>query len=313
MYNKNIKTLNYDNNMTPVTNTGATSFSIGKKEPDFHLVEANINFLKESSEGKKITTGTANVKAVNIHCYSNVEKLRKDFNFHDNGFQYCALSSTLLQSLSQFSAEPFKNKNRFELIISANKFIASWGRENGIIGTTAPLAMTYRSTNPEDQAIKAFFFAHVDYDANDMPNTWEINKNAWKANIQRFYGPLSDGEYANLKINAMVNLWMPLNELPTINTLALMDISSSDNLSKELRPALTPGKTREQPITSLGLCANLNQKWVIQNVMSKGNGVIFQTTKTPHTAIDIADRFQGQQYDPSRRSVEIRFVFLDQR
>lgn len=293
--------------MNPILNTDYSLYA--DPQAGFDLFDAKINFLKEGPDRMNISLKNGETKAVKIRCYHDVDKLTNDFNLQENGFQYCTISRDLLITLNQLEQNPFSKKNRFEALSKTHQFLSAWGKANGIPGTAVPINLTYRTTDATDKATPPFFFAHADYDENDISNTMRTHQEVFKRNIEIETGILSEETYQGLKIYTMLNLWMPLNQHPTINTLAVMDTRSVENLSEQLRPAMTKGKTND--VTSLGLRACENQIWVAQKVMIRGDGVIFKTMKTPHTAVDIESRFPMDFCDPHRKSVEVRCAFIE--
>ena len=60
----------------------------------YRLSEINLNFInpEKYTQGMSIKRdGALKECPVQVLCYSDFEKLERDFNFHKNGFQFCTV------------------------------------------------------------------------------------------------------------------------------------------------------------------------------------------------------------------------------
>lgn len=284
---------------------------IAKKIDGLRLETAKINFLGSEFVNNKVLGNISmsdlikldilESQSTNIHCYSNFDKLMSDFSFNLNGFQYFEANGVLLNSIHSFSHNPLDKKSESILSKASVNFISSWGRANSIqFDAVVPLGFLYRDLNPnEAKASKAYHLAHVDFRECDK-KALELN---WKPQMGDLIGNLSSEQQSNAHITQIVNLWMPLNK--SENVLSLLDTSSVDLLT-ELRPF---NNRSSDGVTSQTLQYKPNQRWVANDAMKVGQGIIFNSFLTPHSAVKLPKQ-QGIKYDEFRRSVEGRFVFI---
>jgi len=279
----------------------ATTYFIGSKFQ---------NDMPLKVDKKNIKNGIVKNKEITISCYQNKEKLREKFNFKDNGFQFCALSDELTASVEQFGSHRFEENYYSEISALATQFITGWGEKNNIeFSAVIPLGFNYRDQdirNPND--MKPFLITHVDFEKSSIAQTLMSVEKTWKPQFEAVLGEKSHQEYLSLPITQIVNLWMPLNKRPTKNGLAMMDTSSIGS-EKSLRPFTSVPANGSAPFKSLSLRHDKKQVWIAQKSMTLGNGVIFNSFKTPHSAVELAEDL-GVQYDKYRKSVEGRFAFI---
>lgn len=264
--------------------------------------------LKEHFNRKGVEQGILQTKEMDIYCYHDVEKLRSDFNFKTNGFQFCALSHALTDHLENFALTPYDKDCESYVSQFGTQFIASWAKKNEIpFDVIVPLGLVYR--DQDESAINAgkpYAFAHVDFQRSNLASTADCLEKSWKPAIESVLGELSSDAYRNLSMGQIVNLWMPLNKRPTVNGLIVMDASTMDS-AKDLKPVSTLSTDQGCFLNSLSLRCNSKQKWVAQETMTIGHGVIFNSECTPHTAGDLPREGVCDKY---RRSLEGRWVCI---
>lgn len=282
-------------------------------------INANVNYLKDkalpeldtSKINELVTKEVLETKQMKIIAYSK-EEIQKNFNFKNNGFEFGSCSEGLLKevkSLKKHIAEKGQNAeitmNFAPMLEASEKELELWAAKQGLVkgvdyDVIVPLGGVYR----DESKANTFPIAHVDFPKEDTSKFMDSLSYLWKDAVEKKLNKkLTNEEYANVKIAMMVNIWMPLNEKPTKNTLAVMDTSRIKDSD------LTPVTTHIGPFPVKTNLVSSSQKhqFFIQGDMKEGDEVIFNTLNTPHTAVN-APRPEASELP--RQSAEIRAIFI---
>ena len=111
-------------------------------------------------------------------------------------------------------------------------------------------------------------------------------------------------EFYDSKYIQIYNVWLPISELTLAFPLIFCSKDSVDN--KDIIPILHKipvGDTNYIYDTLPGLKYNKNEKWYYYPKFKRGECVIFDPIRTPHTATKLSD---SSKYPP-RQSIEFRF------
>jgi len=262
----------------------------------------NISFMKEGVDNTSKHDAPAEEKRCDVTCYSNFDLIKSSYNFESNGFEYFRLDGDLLDRVNFFEKYPNEERAEMSLLKEGVKYMSLWGKKKlPGCNIVVPLDILYRDNSPfNSTSEKPFFLAHVDFDKENLQNNMKILKGLWKPYIETALGDLSDEQYFDLKIVQIVNIWLSLDRGKVNNTLALLDTSSID-LQKDLRPL------KNNKLNSISISQNPKQNWVALQGMTMGQGIIFNSFITPHTAIELPRDSNAKFY---RKSVELRFAFL---
>jgi hypothetical protein len=269
-------------------------------------------------EGELINSANlTNLFAVNIlqptitgvRCYLK-ETIKSDYEFNLNGFEFCDMNGDLLELVKELS-QNLENKQVREILRKAIiPFMTQWGRSKGIdFDYAIPLDTVYRNTDPKiTNAFRSVPFAHVDFSQDKIPETLQAFIDVWKPRVEESLKrpEMSTEEYLNLNIRKMVNIWINLNEIPSTNTLALLDTPALDQIDRYLK--LYTAVRRDGSVFTAQILDSQppQSEWVVQRQMQIGDAVIFNSLETPHTAADI----YGIGFDVPRQSVELRVAFV---
>ncbi len=147
----------------------------------------------------------------------------------------------------------------------------------------------------------AVFLAHIDFPLKDSKTTLK-GHSEWRESLVKKLGSLTQEEYENLKIVKIMNAWLPLDDKVVASPLAVMDIQTVDesDIRQYQAERANGGK-----FPALGVMPRIGQRWYIKKDLGKGDVYIFDSCRTPHTAVKIPD-----QGDKSRKSVECRVFFI---
>lgn len=247
-------------------------------------------------------------KEAAIYCYPRQQISR--FNFKNNGFEFCRITGAFSDSLKHLAKTPESSDSRANVRKTLVPYLTQWGKTQGIdFDTVIPVDTVYRNTNLEvKNAFGAVPLAHVDFPEANYPQTLLNFEQTWKPRVEEgLHQTLTSSEYSQLNVAQAINIWIPLNEHNTENTLAVMDIST---LNEETELQLYSAVRRDQTnIVSLGVNGKPHHKWVVESDMKFGDAIIFNSLRTPHTALDVPKI----DCDPYRHSVEIRVLFVSER
>lgn len=244
-------------------------------------------------------------KKMNVMCYPKNEA-QKLFDFKKNGFVFSSfdLDKDFYLQMNMIKASPATTADTY-LLFAANQLLEKWAVAQNIkFDVVASLGSIYRNESPDAYAYTPLPMTHVDT-TKDATNFLHTFTEIWKSNVEiALERELTNDEFEKLHIVQMVNIWMPLNDKPTENTLAVMDISRIEE--KDLIPySVDIGDSTFTPMT---LHFSPKLQFVIQEDMKFGDMVIFDSTKTPHTAVTIP-RPEAEQ-GLLRQSIEIRAIFI---
>jgi len=305
---------NYPFSQTPKTEVHLAHLDLASRPRDYVLFKAPINYFGEKFSPMmevavaKIETLTQQQiltpRESNIYCFPREQAKR--FHFKVNGFEFRKITGDLHTAVKQMARTPDID-SRINVRKAVVPYLTHWGKAHGIdFDLVVPVDTVYRNTNQDAKnAFGTVPLAHVDFPETDYPKTLQTFEENWKPRVdQAMQRELSSEEYRALNVSQAINIWIPLNERNTENTLALMDVSTL-NQASDLQPYKAVRRDQDH-FTSQGVLRNPNQKWVIQSDMKSGDAVIFNTLRTPHTAIDVPK----YDCDPDRQSIELRVLFI---
>lgn len=332
---KEISQLNYLNLSFPETsllanNTKNKILTIAEEFPHLDLAsrsdarayDVKVNYLtRKDIKSKLVSLDSAQIdnlvkyeilekKQIKIMAYKK-EEVQKLFNFNENGFTFDTLSQDAKTKLSalgnQYRSLVQSIANFYPLGDDLEIILESWATEQGLIkGVDYDQIIALGGAYRDQLRANTFPLSHVDFQKDDTSAFMSALSPIWKGRVaEKLKNPaLTDQEYRNVKIANMVNVWMPLNDKPTKNTLAVMDTS---RLQKE---DLYPVRSKVGPldVTTMLVHNSYKQQYVIQSDMKFGDMVIFETLNTPHTAVDV-DRPEADPNEP-RKSIEMRVIFI---
>jgi len=99
---------------------------------------------------------------------------------------------------------------------------------------------------------------------------------------------------------------MPLDETLEAEPLAMMDLQTLTDPNR-LRIYQDSRLSTGTKYPSVGMFASDDHKWYVKDNMKRGEAILFDSCRTPHSAVSLPD--QGTK---GRRSVECRVLFLNQ-
>lgn len=253
------------------------------------------------------------IKSKKVVAYKKKEA-QKLFNFKKNGFVFSSYEGALLEEIKAFKPESYSQGLR--VLFLTQEILEKWAKKQGIKYDVAiPLALVHRSESKDrsSTSLSPVSLTHVDFakstGENETKDFMKAFKPVWKTTVENALDKfLTDEEFENIKIVQMVNIWMPLNDKPTENTLALMDRSRIKQ--SDLIPFSTSVGEGNRKIEFIGIVMVPSKKhqFVIQSDMKRGDMVIFDTLNTPHTAV-MAPRSDAEK-NLLRESIEIRAIFI---
>ncbi len=224
---------------------------------------------------------------ITVDCYSRAE-IQK-FNIHDNGFEFITLDEESIAHFREFAK--YKKSGSYDEEMDRNNetkirnIVKNWASNRDIPASIVVRcsSLGYRDTgNPSE--FQALPVAHVDF-------------------VQDQFSPLIQDAMPERPLSGIVNLWLPLNELPPKDTLALMDLSSVNK--EDLKSCLfASAEGNQNKQYSQIVLANPSQKWVALEDMKIGDAVIFYSEKTGHGGVHL-DR-PWVACDSSRQSLDVR-------
>lgn len=249
-----------------------------------------------------------------IHAYSELE-ITKQFNFKENGFEFCTFDEKTVEHLGNYLEERSYH-NTLCIYEDVRSFLTDWGKKEGIpFDAVIPISpLQYRHTGNFWNAQKILPLAHVDFSKDQFPIVLDTFERLLQEGVEEAF---EDDSIAldDVEFSEIVNVWIPLNERPSINTLALVDISTLKDPSEELKPYTSQIKLPFPPdilVPSLALESRPYHKWVVHDI-KRGGAIVFNTRWTPHAAVTHAavthEEKEGDR-DPFRHSAEARFAFV---
>lgn len=287
-------------------------------------IDADLNFagknftdyaeLTSRRQEKNIKNNLIETRSKRLAAYTGND-VQKLFDFKKNGFEFRSTNDEDLLKILKSTRKDNPYLFEDETLELTGKLVEKWAAEKKMEDVIViPLSMVYRSEVPSKNVQPVAGLTHVDFKKNPTKST-DNYRNLFlsvKPKIEDALNRnLTDEEFSNLELELMVNVWMPLQDAPTENTLAMMDTAGLDD--KELRPftneVLLEGPTGvfSIPFTVMTMRPSKRQQFIIQSDMKRGDYIIFDTLNTPHSAVK-APRKEAMPGLP-RDSVEVR-VFV---
>lgn len=279
------------------------------KAPETQKVESKINVftasfpkdgifsskeLEEYKQSQWIIAKDLKINYIDDKCHF------KSFDFKKYGFQPVAdaVSKDLLSEEGMHNDEE-RNQATDNVSQALNAMLMDWGNQNGIGFDVVFMTggCVKRNLSEGSSLAKNYSFAHIDFPEGSTEET-----------IKAFGGEAVWQQLAPFEIIQVVNIWLPLNDEPNINTLGVMDKATLKNSRTVNTEAYFE---REVKFKSVYLEENqpLENNWFAFRI-SKGDIIIFDSERTPHCAVDISGKALSNE---PRRSIEYRGFFLKKR
>lgn len=224
------------------------------------------------------------------------------YTFAQNGFEFHNFNNrplgTAIKNLSQNLSS---KEHRIALRKHIENEFTQWGKREGIQFTKAVCVDSVVRNTKGDGMFGAVHLVHADFPPTNYRATL-VGHNEWKEKVEESFGPLTQSQYESLNVKKVVNVWMSLDDRIEAEPLALMDTSSL--ASHQIRP-YSAGRVDGRAFNSLGIFPDKEQHWVTKKDMALGEAVVFDSCRTPHTAVT-----KPNQGDKTRTSVECRVLFL---
>lgn len=240
---------------------------------------------------------------------ATVYKTTEKFAFDKNGFEFADYSqSPLGKAIEKLATGPIEWQDIPEATIrghatAVEDALSDWGKTAGVqFSQVVWIDTVYRNTKAG--RFGSVHFVHADFPEEDYSITLKGHSTTWKDRVALKLGDLSMDQYEKLQISQIVNIWMPLDEKIEAEPLAMMDLKSLRS-KRDLRVYQDSRVNGGTPYPSIGVFPSDSQRWYIRDGMKRGEAVIFNSCKTPHSAVSLPD--QGTK---GRRSVECRVLFL---
>lgn len=224
----------------------------------------------------------------------------KSIDFKKYGFQPVAnaVSKDLLSEKGMHNDEE-RNQATENVSQALNAMLMDWGKQSDIDFDVVFMSggCVKRNLSEGSSLAKNYSFAHIDFPEGSTEET-----------VKAFGGEATWQQLAPFEIIQVVNIWVPLNDEPNINTLAVMDKATVNNARTITTEAYFG---REVKFNSVYLEENqpLEDNWFAFKI-SKGDVIIFDSERTPHCAVDILGKALSNE---PRRSIEYRGFFLKAR
>lgn len=261
---------------------------------DSLLETDKINDLLESRVLEKITT--------------EVHKTSSNFEFNKHGFEYLDLTQTALFPIIESLAantnelEDLSDETILEYEQTLEKTVAIWGKSQGItFDLVACLDSTYRNTDPTKTEHGASPLVHLDFQVVQGEEIAVFPDFVIERCVEKF--PFTPEDVIKkYTIERIVNLWAPLDKEVEAYPLAIMDPQSN---GEALKPEPFSVEYKDEKISLLSITASKAHQWYVKDAMKRGEAIVFDSEKIPHTAVKLPD--QGEKH---RRSVECRLFFM---
>jgi len=233
------------------------------------------------------------------------------FDFKKNGFEFKSFTNTALGSaIDVLGKGPSTWSEISEESITTHAScleaeMCNWGKSQGI-SFSRVLCIDSVFRNTASGSFGSVHFVHVDFPSGDTKEILRGHSN-WKERIiKKIERDLTADEYENLVVTKIVNVWMPLDPKLEAEPLAMMDREVCEDLESQLQVYHDKRITSSETYQSVGVIPHPKQKWYVRE-MTRGEGVIFDTCQTPHSAVSFPD-----QGDKTRKSIECRLLFIQE-
>jgi hypothetical protein len=241
---------------------------------------------------------------------SRVFKTTRKFEFNKNGFEFKDFNNSPLgKAIEKIAIGPpvwtdIPQSTIDEHSTAVENALTNWAKGIGMqFSKVVWIDTVYRNTAAGK--FGAVHFTHVDFPDGDHKATLK-GHDSWKERVVKKLGELTTEQYEDLPVKNIINMWMPLDEKIEAEPLALMDLQSLKNPTKDLRVYQDARISTGTAYPSVGILPSDGQRWYIRDGMKRGEAVIFDCCKTPHSAVSLPD--QGTK---GRRSLESRVLFLE--
>lgn len=283
--------------------------SYAKNEEEFfngELVYLGSSFKDEMS--LKLTNASELLK--NKVLQKTVIKICKTvarFNFSESGFEFHDFSKQPLgRSIFEIAKDPTNAANpcweNRSFARAVENQMTIWGQSVGIpFSQVVWIDTVYRNT--AEGKFGSVHFVHVDFPEVDHSQTLKGHSN-WKDRVEEVVGQLNTEQYERLKISKIINIWLPLDKQLEAEPLAVLDVRSIKKES-QLRTYYDERITTGDKYQSVGVFPDEYHQWYIKNKMKLGEGIIFDSCQTPHSAVSLPD-----QQNKRRTSLECRVIFI---
>jgi hypothetical protein len=220
-----------------------------------------------------------------------VRNLVEPLNYATVGFTLRRLPESVCHVLTSVLSQPHVSSYRTELRQQLNVIVTDFAHRELLYpeGITAiAVDAVYRDTSKE--AFGAIGMAHVDFVSD------------WRSTLAAFHHPWREkvgSRYNRAKVVHMMNLWMPLDDVVHGSHLVL-----APNGSVLLHPYTAVrqngGLFQAQVVQPLE-----TTRWFAKIGMSRGDVLVFDSTRTPHSAITF-----DKEPPATRHSIEVRFLLV---
>jgi hypothetical protein len=219
----------------------------------YKTVKVNVGFLNPDTfkDGMYYKDHKADLLQipVDLLCYSKCKEIQEDFDFNEDGFTFCELEmeSPLAKKIQEFAqGDCFDHSLRAEIRAELEKYLLSWGQEQGIQGV--PLLRNvagYRNSDPVVQERSSnknpislpASLAHIDFRQEDLLSSEEMLGISWKHRVVETFPSVwsSDESYKKAvpEDALFINVWFPTNIDPSDNGLLLLLPKSFPNYEEE--------------------------------------------------------------------------------
>lgn len=186
--------------------------------------------------------------------------------------------------------------------------VKTWAAQQGVAVADKVICGRgyYRNTDIAAQVLLGaemhFEFAHFDFFPNqDLTKLFQqIGFN--KQLVEHFGDDANKKDFwQEYKLVTMINLWMPLKDVHAF-PLAVLDVKTLS--SQDVLPFTTQIRGIEGSFVSGAVRYRSNQQFYFKPEMKKGDVIVFESFKTPHTAFKLTDQ------TGDRESYDIRCAFI---
>lgn len=243
----------------------------------------------------------------------SVQESQDRFSFHRNGFEFHHFPHGPFRNAIQTFSDDLRCKEkhlqyrkemeeheipRFQRAVE--KELSRVGREMGLEFDEVVCGdAVCRDTG--SGRFGAVHLVHIDFPPKAYRETLR-GHSEWRESISKKLGPLTQEEYENLGIVKIMNVWIPLDERVEACPLAVMDTQTIDQSDVRQYEAERAGGGK---FPALGVLPRAGQCWYSKKDLRLGDAYIFDSCRTPHTAVKLPD-----QGDKTRKSVECRVFFI---